>query len=155
MGEIIAIVAVGLLWSFLNGELSWANILFGMLLGLLMLSVMERNVKRGLPARLRALLTFLAVFLREVVVSGFVNVRLSLSPRPRFHPQIVQVPLTVQSNAAISLLGLAIALIPGTVPMAISGDRRFLYCHAVNQPDPETHRRSILNIESLILRFME
>ncbi len=155
MGEIIAIGAVALLWSFLNGALSWGNILFGTVLGLLMLSVMERNVKRGLPQRLRGFLRYLLTFLREMVVSGFVNVRLALSPRPKFHPQIVQVPLTVKSNAAIALLGLTISLIPGTVPMAISSDRRFMYCHAVNQRDPETHRRSILHIESLILGFME
>ena len=155
MGELIAIVAVGLLWSFLNGELSWTNILVGMILGLFMLSVMERNVKRSLPHRIWAFLRFVVVFLREVIVSGFVNARLSLSPRPRFHPMIVSVPLTVKSNAAISLLGLAISLIPGTVPMAISADRKFMYCHAVNQPDPQTHKSSILKIEALILRFME
>ena len=157
MGELIAIIAVALLWSFLNGVLSWGNILFGMVLGLVMLSVMERNMstKRGLPQRLRAFVRFLFTFLREMVVSGFVNVRLALSPRPKFHPQIVQVPLTVKSNAAISLLGMTISLIPGTVPMAISNDRRFMYCHSVNQADPETHRRSILHIESLILGFME
>lgn len=155
MGEILAIFSVALLWSFLNGELSWANILFGGVLGLVMLSVMERNVKRGLPRRLGAFLRYLLAFLKEMVVSGFVNVRLALSPRPNFHPQIVQVPLTVKSNAAIALLGMTISLIPGTVPMAISGDRKFMYCHAVNQADPETHRRGILYMESLILGFME
>src|SRR5690606_27122687 len=94
MGEIIAIGAAALLWSFLNGALSWGNMLFGAVLGLVMLSVMERNVKRGLPQRLRAFLRYLLAFLREMVVSGFVNVRLALSPHPKFHPQIVQVPLT-------------------------------------------------------------
>lgn len=155
MGEVIAIAAVALLWSFLNGELSWGNILFGAILGMFMLSVMERNVKRSLPRRVRGFLVFVVNFLKEMILAGFVNVRLALSPRPRFHPMIVAVPLTVESNAAIALLGLAISLIPGTVPMSISADRKFIYCHAVNQADPETHKRGILRIESLILEFME
>ncbi len=155
MGEILAIVAVSLLWSFLNGELSWGNIFFGAVLGMIMLSVMERNVKRSLPKRVAGVIRYLFNFLKEMVVAGFVNVRLALSPRPRFHPMIVQIPLTVKSDAAISLLGLTISLIPGTVPMAISPDRKFMYCHAVNNADPEFHREGILRIEALILEFME
>lgn len=155
MGEILAIVAVSLLWSFLNGELSWGNIFFGAALGMIMLSVMERNVKRSLPKRVAGVIRYLFNFLKEMVVAGFVNVRLALSPRPRFHPMIVQIPLTVKSDAAISLLGLTISLIPGTVPMAISTDRKFMYCHAVNNADPEFHRSGILRIEALILEFME
>ncbi len=155
MGELLAIAAAGLLWSFLNGELSWGNILFGAVLGMIMLSVMERNVKRSLPRRVIGFLVYFVNFIKEMVLAGFVNVRLALSPRPRFHPMVVAVPLTVKSDAAIALLGLTISLIPGTVPMAISPDKKFMYCHAVNQADPATHKRGILRIESLILEFME
>jgi len=155
MGELLALIAVALLWSFLNGDLSWANITFGFLLGLVMLSVMERDVKRSLPKRLFAALKFLLVFFREMVLAGIVNTKLALMPRPHFHPHIVQVPLTLQSNAALALLGLAIALIPGTVPMEITPDRRYMYCHTVNLRDPEDQRRGILAIEALILEFME
>lgn len=155
MGELLAIAAAGLLWSFLNGALSWGNILFGAILGMIMLSVMERNVKRSLPRRVTGFLIYLVNFLMEMILAGFVNVRLALSPRPRFHPMVVAIPLTVSSDAAIALLGLTISLIPGTVPMAISPDKKFMYCHAVNQPDPDTHKRGILRMESLILEFME
>ena len=150
MGELLAIAAAGLLWSFLNGELSWGNILFGAVLGMIMLSVMERNVKRSLPRRVIGFLVYFVNFIKEMVLAGFVNVRLALSPRPRFHPMVVAVPLTVKSDAAIALLGLTISLIPG-----ISPDKKFMYCHAVNQADPATHKRGILRIESLILEFME
>lgn len=155
MGEVLALIGVALLWSFLNGELSWGNILFGLFLGMVMLSVLERNVKRSLPRRVRGALRFLVTFLLEMVKAGLLNTRLALAPRPKFHPHIVAVPLTVQSTAAIALLGLAISLIPGTVPMAISTDRRFMYCHAVNVEDIEDQRRGILRIESLILEFMD
>lgn len=155
MGELLALVAVALLWSFLSGELTWPNIVFGFLLGLVMLSILERDVKRSLPRRLFAALRFLLVFFREMVKAGIINTRLVLMPRPRFHPHIVEVPLTLQSNAALALLGLAIALIPGTVPMEITPDRRFMYCHTVNLRDPEDQRRGILAIEALILEFME
>ena len=155
MGEVLALVSVALLWSFLNGELSWGNVVFGLLLGMLMLSVMERNVKHSLPRRARGVIRFALAFLLEMVKAGILNTRLALSARPRFHPHIVAVPLSVKSDAAIALLGLAISLIPGTVPMAISNDKRYMYCHAVNLRDPEDQRKGIHRIEALILEFME
>src|SRR5690625_7155935 len=51
MGEVLALIGVAVLWRFVNGELSWGNILFGILLGMVMLSVLERNVKRSLPRK--------------------------------------------------------------------------------------------------------
>jgi multisubunit Na+/H+ antiporter MnhE subunit len=67
---------------------------------------------------------------------------------------VIRVPLRVESDAAITLLSLATALIPATLPMGVSVDHGFLYAHTINERDPEVHKRGIIRIESLILEFM-
>jgi multicomponent Na+:H+ antiporter subunit E len=155
MGELIAILAVTLLWGFLNGGMSLVNTIVGALLGMLLLSVVRRGKGDGFPRRLWGVIRFVLVFFLEVIKAGILVSRLAISPRPRFHPHVIAVPLRVESDAAISLLSLATALIPGTLPMGISADHAFMYAHTINERDPELHREGIIRIESLILEFMK
>lgn len=154
MAELLAIAALALLWSFLAGELSLFNILVGALLGLLMLSVIQREQERSFSRRLRALLTFLVRFLGELIAANITVAWLTVKRRPRFHPHILAVPLRVESNAAITLLSAAITLLPGTVAMGTSADRRTLYAHAISEADVDRSRQSVTRIEDLILGFM-
>jgi multicomponent Na+:H+ antiporter subunit E len=155
MGEILAILAVALLWSFLNGELSWANTAVGVFLGMLLLSVLQRNITRSLPRRVLGLLRYLGHFFIELVRAGIRLSRLAVTPRPRFHPHVIAVPLRVESNGAITLLALTISLIPGTVPMGVSPDRKFLYAHSIDERDPDDSREGIIRIETRILEFVK
>lgn len=148
------IIAVGVLWAFLYGELSFFNLLVGALLGMLLLTLVQRGRSRTLPARLWRVLRYVGQFLYELVTAGVVIGRLALSPRPRFHPHVIAVPLRLESDAAISLLAATITLLPGTVAMGTSEDRRFLYAHSVAEADPDRARNAVVRIESLILGFM-
>jgi multicomponent Na+:H+ antiporter subunit E len=154
MGEILVVGAVALLWAFLYGELTTFNLLVGALLGLLMLVAIRREQTSSLPANLWSLVRFVASFLVELVVAGVVIAKLAVSRNPRFHPHVIAVPLRLQSDAAITLLSAAITLLPGTVAMGTSADRRILYAHAIGEADPERSRASVVRIESLILGFM-
>ncbi len=153
MGEIFAVIAIALLWSFLNGELSGVNIVVGALLGLLMLGVMQRGAGRSLPRRMWGFIRYLGRFLLEMMLAGLQIARLAMSPRPNYYPHVIAVPLKLESNGAISLLMLTISLIPGTVPMGISADRSLLYAHAINARDPKVQMDGIKRIEKLILEF--
>lgn len=154
MGELIAILGVTLLWNFLNGGVTWLNTGVGALLGILLLSVVQRGQEWSFARRLRGVIRFVVVFFIEVIKAGILVSRLAVSRKPRFHPQLIAVPLRVQSNAAISLLSLSTALIPATLPMGVSPDRAFMYYHTINEHDPQVHREGIIRIESLILEFM-
>lgn len=152
--ELIAIVLVALLWSFLAGNPSAYNLLFGGLLGLLFLALVQGERDRSLPRRVVGFGRFLVRFLFELIVSNVMIAVLALRLRPRFHPHIIAVPLRIESNAAISLLSAAITLLPGTVAMGVSEDRRTLYAHAIAEADPDRSRASVTRIEDLILGFM-
>lgn len=154
MGELLAILAISLLWVFLAGSGTLFNLFFGALIGLLLLSIVAREQKRSFPRRFAGVLRFSIAFFRELLHAGVTIALLTVTPRPRFHPHVVAVPLRIESDAAITLLSAAITLLPGTVAMGISRDRRTLYAHAIGAEDPAVARDGIVRIETLILGFM-
>jgi multicomponent Na+:H+ antiporter subunit E len=154
VAEVLVIAAIALLWAFLNGALTAFNLLVGALLGMLLLVAVRRERSSSLPTRLWRTLRFLAAFLVELLIAGVLIARLAVTRRPRFHPHVIAIPLRVESDAAISLLSAAITLLPGTVAMGTSEDRRILYAHAIGEADPQRSRASVIRIETLILGFM-
>lgn len=154
MKDVLIIAATALLWSFLWGALTAWNLLVGAALGVLLLSVIGRGAARSFGSRAIALVRFLVRFVYELIVSNVMVALLAFRPRPRFHPHVIGVPLRVESDAAITLLSLTITLLPGTVAMGLSEDRRTLYAHAIAEEDPERSRAGVQRIETLILGFM-
>ena len=152
--DFIALLLLSLLWVFLVGNLTLYNVLFGAALGLLLLTMVQEERERSLPRRVVGFARFLGRFLYELVVANVLIALLAVRPRPRFHPHIIAVPLRVESDAAISLLSAAITLLPGTVAMGVSEDRRTLYAHAIAEADPARSRAGVTRIEDLILGFM-
>ncbi|UCH25894.1 MAG: Na+/H+ antiporter subunit E [Trueperaceae bacterium] len=154
MGELLGVVSLALLWSFLAGGLSFFNLVVGLLIGMLLLSVVARGRYRSFLQRLLGFLRFFVRFLGELVVANVIIARLAFTPVPRFHPHVIAFPLRVRSEAAITLLSATITLLPGTVAMGVSSDRRTLYAHAIGEADVERSRESVRRIEELILGFM-
>lgn len=154
MPYLLAIGALALLWSVLSGALTITNLTIGALLGLLLLSTIERGEERSFTGRLLAVLRFVFQFLYELMVANVTIALLAFRPRPRFHPHIIAVELRVSSDIALSLLSAAITLLPGTVAMGFSSDRSLLYAHAMGTEDPEAARAGVRRIEELILGFM-
>ncbi len=154
MGSLLAVLGMALLWSFLMGHLTPTNLVVGALLGVLLLSVVEREQERSFPRRLAGLARFTVRFSYELVTANVMVALLAFRPRPSYHPHFIAVPLRVRSDAAISLLSAAITLLPGTVAMGVSDDRSLLYAHAILQDDPRRSRADVQRIESLILGFM-
>jgi len=154
MGSLLAVLGMALLWSFLMGRLTPVNLIVGALLGILLLSVVEREQERSFARRLAALVRFTLRFSWELVTANVMVALLAVRPRPRYHPHFIAVPLRVESDAAIALLSAAITLLPGTVAMGVSDDRRLLYAHAILQADPARSRADVQRIEALILGFM-
>lgn len=154
MVDILAILGFALVWSLFFGELSLYNLVVGALLGLFLLSIVQRDRERSFPKRLGALLFFGYRFLVELVLASVAIAKLALLPRPRFYPHVLAVPLRLQSDGAISLLAATITLLPGTVAMGVSADKAVLYAHAIGEADVAKARASITRIETLILGFM-
>ncbi len=153
MSQIAVLLLFTLLWPILVGELTAFNLLVGSGLAVLLLSVL-RSGGRSFARRLWGFVRYLAAFARELVVANVVIALLALRVRPRLHPHVIAVPLRLTSNAGISLLSATITLLPGTVAMGVSADRKRLYAHAINALTLEGARTSVTDMETHILRFM-
>lgn len=72
------------------------------------------------------------LFLRELILSALKVAWLVVQPRLKLRPAIIAYPLTVTSDAQITLLANMITLTPGTLSVDVSDDQRTLYIHAID-----------------------
>ena len=87
------------------------------------------------------------LFLFELMVSAarvaLVVIRPDMSKAVR--PAIVAVPLSVKSDAEITLLANLITLTPGTLSVDVSADKSVLYVHALYMDDRDAMIADIAN----------
>ena len=150
----LAILAFALLWSLFWGQLTIFNLAMGALLGVFLLSIVQRGDETSFLRRVLAVIRFAYHFVLELVVAGIAIAKLALIPNPSFYPHVVAVPLRITSDGAIALLSATITLLPGTVAMGVSEDKSVLYAHAIGEENIDKARSSIVRIEDLILGFM-
>lgn len=139
-------IALAIVWAAVTGEFSLANLLLGALVGAVGLFLVRDRV--GSPRFLRRAMRALSLgllFLWELNVSAVKVGILVLTPniRARLKPGIIAFPLTVKSDAEITLLANLITLTPGTLSVDVSDDRSTLYVHAISVPDREALVASI------------
>ena len=110
MNPLMIVIVLALTWAATTGTFSGLNLLLGAAIGVLaVLFLYELGVS--------------AVRVAIVVLTPNLNAAL--------HPAIIAFPLTVTSDAEITLLANLITLTPGTLSVDVSEDRRFLYVHAL------------------------
>jgi multicomponent Na+:H+ antiporter subunit E len=134
MTTVLLVAILALLWAAITGNFSGLNLLFGaMIAGVPVLLLRNKVVSKGLLRRSLRAGSLLLLFLRELMISAFRVAVLVLRPDMSAHirPGIVGVPLTVRSDAEITLLANMITLTPGTVSVDVSDDRKTLYVHAL------------------------
>lgn len=153
MSRVVLVLLFALLWPLLVDELNAYNLLVGGALAVLLLSTV-RGGGTSFAKRLGAFVLYLLVFCWELLRANVLIALLALSPRPKLYPHIIAVPLRLTSDAGISLLSATITLLPGTVAMGVSADRKLLYAHAINIADVQDARDSVTQMETYILRFM-
>jgi multicomponent Na+:H+ antiporter subunit E len=82
-------------------------------------------------------LSLIALFARELILSALRVAWLVLQPKLKLRPAIIAYPLTVTSDAQITLLANLITLTPGTLSVDVSEDRKTLYIHAIDVASKE------------------
>jgi multicomponent Na+:H+ antiporter subunit E len=77
-------------------------------------------------------LSLIALFARELIFSALKVAWLAVQPRINLRSAIIAHPLTVTTDAQITLLANMITLTPGTFSVDVSDDRKTLYIHAID-----------------------
>lgn len=137
-------VLLALVWVALTGRFSGGNLLLGFGVGFVaLLALRRRGEAPDYFDKLPQALSFLAFYLRELVLANLRVAQVVIHPRPRILPGVVAIPLDVRSDAEITLLANLITLTPGTLSLDVSSDRKVLYVHGMDIPDREEFRRSV------------
>jgi multicomponent K+:H+ antiporter subunit E len=129
-------LTLAILWLLLVNQLSAGHIVLGALLGWLI----PFATSSFWPERIRirhplTLLSFLLVFVYDIVRGSFLVAWLILKGPKRLRPAFVEVPLALETDLAISLLANTISLTPGTVSASLSADKRTLIVHTLDTDD--------------------
>lgn len=140
MNTAFLVVILALVWAGISGNFSGLNLVFGGLIGGVAVVLLREALARPRALRrIRRILSLTILFFYELVVSAvrvaIVVVRPDLSRAVQ--PAIVAFPLTVKSDAEITLLANMITLTPGTLSVDVSGDKSVLYVHALYMDDRE------------------
>jgi len=148
MNTVFLVVVLALVWAGISGSFSGLNLLLGGLVGgVAVLVLREAFASPRALRRIRRIISLAALFLYELVVSAvrvaIVVMRPDLSNAVR--PAIIAVPLTVKSDAEITLLANMITLTPGTLSVDVAADKSVLYVHALDMADKQAMIADIAN----------
>jgi multicomponent Na+:H+ antiporter subunit E len=145
---VVAGVAFGPLWAFVNGAhltptSMLTNLIVGTTVGLVVTYVFrqfygtEIDVLRGIAVVPYAVRYALA-FVREVIVANLDVAYRVLAIRMPFEPQVIYVPLRVETSLGVTTIANSITITPGTVTLDHDPDENALYVHLIDGRDPKS-----------------
>lgn len=98
---------------------------------------------------------YLYTFIRELVEGNITVMKIVLSPRMPVRPDVVEIPLRVRSDAAVTLIANSITLTPGTLTMDYDPGTNVLYVHAITGEDRDAVVEPIRRWEDIALRIFD
>ncbi|SCG70860.1 Na+/H+ antiporter subunit E [Micromonospora coxensis] len=143
-------------WNLLWGEVTWANLVGGTLVGAAVLLFFPLPpVSFGGRLRPRALLVLAGTFVVELV-SASVHVA-AIAVRPGYRPRgaIIGVRLRVRSDLNLALTAELLSLVPGTLIVEVDRDAGVLYVHVLDVRGPQDltgSRDRVLAVEQRVVR---
>ncbi|MCW3813388.1 Na+/H+ antiporter subunit E [Micromonospora sp. DR5-3] len=154
--QAVALGWLAAIWLLLWGDLSWDNLLGGILVGAAVLVFFPLPpVTFGGRLRPGALLVLAITFVGELV-SASVHVA-AIAVRPGYRPRgaIIAVPLRIRTDLNLALTAELISLVPGTLILEVDRDHGVLYVHVLDVRGPEDltgSRERVLAVERRVVR---
>jgi len=94
---------------------------------------------------------YVATFLKELIVANVEVAYRVLAPSMPIEPDVIVLPLRVQSDLAVTAIANSITLTPGTLTMDYDDDRNALFVHAIDCSDPAAVKAPIRRWEEYAL----
>lgn len=146
--RLLTVVGLTLAWCALWGEISWANVLSGAIVGSVALSVGVGGSGRG-GVRIGALMRLVAAVSVDLVVSTFTVAREVLTPTDHTAEGIIAVPISAPAKHHLLLLFVAITVTPGTAVVAAEADGSVLYLHVLHRDRREAVEQHVRRLAEL------
>jgi multicomponent Na+:H+ antiporter subunit E len=144
---VVAGLLFGVLWVFVRGaeptpSSVLGNLVVGSAVGFPIAYVFRRlyGDEFALERLLRILpylVAYVFVFTKEVLVANFDVAYRVLSPGMPIEPQVILVPLRVETSSAVTTIANSITITPGTITLDHDPDENALYVHLIDGRDPE------------------
>ncbi|MDS0281542.1 Na+/H+ antiporter subunit E [Haloarcula onubensis] len=158
IGGVLAVV-----WLFVRGvtpETVVGEFLIGLAVGVPIAYAFRRFYEPGLAvgttlSGLPWVGVYVAVFLWELLTANVDVAYRVLAPSMPIEPDVVELPLRVQSDAAITTIANSITLTPGTLTMDYDEQRNSLYVHAIDGRDHASIVDPIRTWEDYALRIFD
>ena len=134
MNPSMIVLLLALIWAAITGTFSGLNLVLGAAIGAVAVLLLRRNLAQGRRLhQLRSVVLLALLFLYELGVSAIRVAIVVLTPdlKSALQPAIIAFPLSVKSDAEITLLANLITLTPGTLSVDVSEDRKLLYVHTL------------------------
>ena len=150
-----ALVWLTLVWVALWGDVSWANVLGGLAVAVLVTLVFPLPpVRMRIRVRPLWLLWRGVRFVGDVVVASLQVAWLTVTLRRDPRNAIIAVPLRTDSELVLTLVGEMTSLVPGSVVVEVRRTTRTLYLHVLDVRDEagiERMRRRTLDLERRVV----
>ena len=120
-------------WVALWGDLSWANVLSGLVVAVLVLSAV-RLPPSGAGYRVSPgpALRYLLVFAKDLAESTAEVARQVFWPVGRLRPAVLEVSMAGTDPGLLSLVANTITLTPGTMTIEVDDERGLLWVHVLH-----------------------
>ncbi|MCA5892015.1 Na+/H+ antiporter subunit E [Isoptericola sp. NEAU-Y5] len=151
-----AIAVLAAIWVLLWGDLSWANVIAGALLAVLIMVVFPLPpVAAQGRFRLGPFLVLAGRFVADLVVASFHVAFMAL--RPRYVPRgaVVVVQLRNPDDVFLTITAVLSTLVPGSLVVEAQRRTGLVYLHVLDIEDSggvEGVRRNVLQLEERVLR---
>lgn len=152
MTRLVRVLWLTSIWLALWSDLSFANVLSGLLVAALIVAAFDTWHSGRVIVRPVAVARFTAYFLYQLGASTLVVARTVITPHNRIRTGIVAVPLYGCSDAVTTLIADAISLTPGTLTLEVRREPLTLYVHALDVRDITVLQREIRTLEVLAVK---
>ncbi|WP_278236208.1 Na+/H+ antiporter subunit E [Isoptericola sp. AK164] len=151
-----ALVGLTLVWVLLWGQLSWGNVVGGLLLAVLVVvafplpPIPSRGTFRPVPFA-----GLLGRFVTDLVVASFQVAWVAVRPGPQPQGAVVQVRLRNPDDVYLTTTAVLSTLVPGTMIVEAERDTGMLSVHVLDiegSGGPDGVRRYLLDLEDRVLR---
>jgi multicomponent Na+:H+ antiporter subunit E len=155
------VIWLTLVWALLWGDFGVANLLAGVVVAVVVVLIARPTGVVGIQLASFhpvSALVFLGYFLFQLVKSNLLVAWEIVTPGSGINRAIIAVPMHVDSDGLVTLVGNAVTLTPGTLTIdlreadPVAGTPPVLFVHVLHFDDVETVRSGILRLERLVVK---
>ena len=161
---VVAGLLFAVLWLFVSAPKPTVQglvttFLVGLAVGLPVAYVFRRLYSEEIDVRqtltsVPYILLYVLVFLKEVVIANL-DVAYRVIVPGQLEPQVILVPLRVETALGVTTIANSITITPGTVTLDHDPDENALYVHMIDGRDPEAVVEPIRQWERYALRIFD